>query len=90
MVTNTKYNVEIYRGWCKKCDICIAFCPRQVLGSDTDGYPVAKDISRCTGCDLCVDRCPDFAIAVLPNKEIPEKENNGEKNDDGQTSTTGQ
>jgi len=81
--------VEIYRGWCKKCGICIAFCPRQVLAADEAGYPVVKDIDRCTACDLCVDRCPDFAIAVLTDKENHEKAENGEKNDDEQASTSG-
>ena len=90
MVTDAKYKVAIYHGWCKKCGICAAFCPRQVLGTDEAGYPVVKDISRCTGCDLCVDRCPDFAIAVLPTKKKQEIIDNGEKKDDGQSSAAGQ
>jgi len=56
--------VEIYRGWCKKCGICIAFCPQHILEADKASYPVVKDIEKCTGCRWCEIRCPDFAIVV--------------------------
>ncbi len=85
MVTGSTVSVEIYRGWCKKCGICIAFCPRQILASDEAGYPVLKDPDRCSACNLCADRCPDFAIAVVSargNKRNNEKVKNGEKKDD--------
>ncbi len=62
--------VEIYQGWCKKCGICIAFCPRQVLGIDEESYPVVKDIEKCNCCRWCEIRCPDFAIVVHGNEEV--------------------
>ena len=58
------YKIDIYRGWCKKCGICIAFCPRKVLKADKASYPVIKNPEKCTGCRLCETRCPDFAIVV--------------------------
>jgi 2-oxoglutarate ferredoxin oxidoreductase subunit delta len=61
--------VEIFRGWCKKCGICIAFCPHQVLAADDSGYPVVKSPEECTGCLLCEMRCPDFAIVVYQGEE---------------------
>ena len=61
--------VEIYRGWCKKCGICIAFCPLKILEADEESYPVVKDIEKCTGCKWCEMRCPDFAIVVHKNEE---------------------
>ena len=64
-----KNHVEIYNGWCKKCGICVAFCPHDVMDTRDDGYPFVKDISRCTGCGLCEIRCPDFAIVVLKDEE---------------------
>jgi NAD-dependent dihydropyrimidine dehydrogenase PreA subunit len=89
MVTGTASKIEIYRGWCKKCAICVAFCPRQVLSTDDAGYPVIKDMDRCTGCNLCADRCPDFAITVCNGKEIYEKAENSDKTDDKQASSSG-
>ncbi len=61
--------VEIYRGWCKKCGICIAFCPEAVLEADEALYPTVKDPEKCNGCRLCEMRCPDFAIVVYRNEE---------------------
>ena len=56
--------IRIYKNWCKKCGICIAFCPKKALEADQDGYPFLKDSQSCNGCGLCELRCPDFAIVV--------------------------
>ncbi|NOY44267.1 MAG: hypothetical protein GXP50_02255, partial [Deltaproteobacteria bacterium] len=31
--------LTFYRAWCKKCGICIAFCPKNVLDRGSDGHP---------------------------------------------------
>ncbi|MBC7341237.1 MAG: ferredoxin family protein [Clostridia bacterium] len=49
---------------CKQCGICIAFCPREVFGSDRAGGPVVERPDRCSACGLCVMRCPDLAVEV--------------------------
>ncbi len=56
--------IDIFKAWCKGCGICVAFCPREVLAIDEEGYPVVKDLDACTGCGWCEIRCPDFAITV--------------------------
>jgi 2-oxoglutarate ferredoxin oxidoreductase subunit delta len=90
MVTHASSNIKIFRGWCKKCGICIAFCPRKVLDTDGAGYPEVKDDDRCTGCNLCADRCPDFAITVSnSSKEIYEKAENSDKNNDKPATSSG-
>ncbi len=89
MVIHTMNKIEIYKGWCKKCGICIAFCPRQVLGLDESGYPVIKDADRCTACQLCATRCPDFAITVDGSRKNDEKDENGDKSDDKTASSAG-
>jgi 2-oxoglutarate ferredoxin oxidoreductase subunit delta len=65
--------IEIYKGWCKKCGICIAFCPRDILEKGEDGYPVVKNPEKCTECGLCEIRCPDFAIVVNKNEQEPKE-----------------
>ncbi len=57
-------SAKIYKNWCKRCGICIAFCPKKAFEIDQDGYPVLKDNQSCNGCGLCELRCPDFAIVV--------------------------
>jgi 2-oxoglutarate ferredoxin oxidoreductase subunit delta len=56
--------IDIFKAWCKGCGICVAFCPREVLAIDEEGYPFVKDLGACTGCGWCEIRCPDFAITV--------------------------
>jgi 2-oxoglutarate ferredoxin oxidoreductase subunit delta len=68
MPAKGKYNVEIYKSWCKRCGICVAFCPAEVMALDEQGEVVVKNPERCTGCQLCELRCPDFAITVRPAK----------------------
>ncbi|HHY35691.1 MAG TPA: 4Fe-4S binding protein [Firmicutes bacterium] len=58
------WDVKINSKWCKRCGLCVAFCPRGVLKLDDEGRPVVVDIAHCTGCLLCEMHCPDFAIAV--------------------------
>jgi len=64
--------VEIYKDWCKKCGICIAFCPHGALDTEKDGYPVLINPEQCKGCDWCEIRCPDFAIVVVKDEEKEE------------------
>ncbi len=63
-----KHTVEIYKSWCKRCGICVAFCPGEVMALDEQGDVVVRNPERCTGCQLCELRCPDFAITVRPAK----------------------
>jgi 2-oxoglutarate ferredoxin oxidoreductase subunit delta len=56
--------IDIYRDWCKRCGICVAFCPTRTLAKDEAGNPFVKDIEKCINCGLCELRCPDFAITV--------------------------
>jgi 2-oxoglutarate ferredoxin oxidoreductase subunit delta len=56
-------SIEINSAWCKACDICVAFCPKDVL--ELRGLTVAvKDLEACNGCNMCELLCPDFAIKV--------------------------
>ncbi len=60
-----KFHIDIFPAWCKRCGICVAFCPEEVLAQDEAGYPYAKNPEACIGCMWCELRCPDFAITVL-------------------------
>jgi len=50
--------------WCKKCGICVAYCPKGVFVADDLGAPVITAAEKCINCGLCVLRCPDFAIKL--------------------------
>lgn len=56
---------------CKACELCIHFCPKNILGLDKSvinalGYhPVtAINPESCTGCGTCALICPDLVIEV--------------------------
>lgn len=71
--TSEPKRVKVYRDWCKRCGICVAFCPREALRPDEDGYPTLKDPEGCDGCGLCELMCPDFAIVVEDAKPSLER-----------------
>jgi len=61
--------ITINEKWCKKCGICIAFCPQGVFVPDEFGMPIVKYPEKCVKCMLCVVRCPDFAVDVETNEK---------------------
>ena len=57
------FKVEVNKNWCKSCEICVEFCPKDVF--EMVGFysrPVNQE--ECIGCRLCERLCPDFAIQV--------------------------
>ncbi len=65
-----KVIITINEKWCKKCGICIAFCPKAVFEAGEFGKPLVKCGQNCIQCSLCIVRCPDLAIEI---KEIKPK-----------------
>ena len=61
--------ITTYPAWCKKCGICVAFCPKNVLDVGPDGGPVAARPADCIRCHMCELRCPDFAISVADEED---------------------
>jgi 2-oxoglutarate ferredoxin oxidoreductase subunit delta len=58
----------IAKGWCKRCDTCITFCPVKALDHDEEKYPKV-DNHKCISCGTCEILCPDFAIFVTGLKD---------------------
>ena len=57
--------IQVEPSWCKRCGICIAFCPTRVYDTREDGLPIVARREDCIWCGLCEVRCPDFAIRLL-------------------------
>ena len=66
-MSRRKY-LEVNADWCKGCNICVAFCPTQVLELDSAEKVVVARPEDCTYCGDCEVRCPDFAIWVVREK----------------------
>jgi len=55
---------------CKGCDLCVHFCPKEVIepgkAFNARGHrpPHFKNDGTCTGCAICARVCPDVAIEV--------------------------
>ncbi len=56
--------IIINKEWCKGCNICAHFCPKQVLALDEFDKARVKDSESCSVCRLCEIMCPDLAIEV--------------------------
>lgn len=63
------HNVIINLERCKRCGICIEFCPVQLFDTEIDGAPIATRVEKCTACMQCELRCPELAIIVEVNKD---------------------
>jgi 2-oxoglutarate ferredoxin oxidoreductase subunit delta len=55
--------ITVNTQWCKGCEICVAFCPKNCLEMK-GGKCAAVRPEDCIRCMLCELRCPDFAITV--------------------------
>jgi 2-oxoglutarate ferredoxin oxidoreductase subunit delta len=61
----------IYEDRCKGCGVCIARCPKKVLGFSKNlnklGYyhVELQDEANCIQCKTCAISCPDVVIEVF-------------------------
>ncbi|WRO22770.1 ferredoxin family protein [Metallumcola ferriviriculae] len=65
----SKVTIAINEKFCKRCGICIEFCPQKVFEPAKDGLPLVVN-NNCTNCTLCDLRCPEMAITL----EVEESE----------------
>jgi len=72
-----EYITSINKKLCKRCGICVQFCPQGVFTQDEEGYPVVKEQEKCTGCLSCFYYCPDFAVEVKKHEEGKDKKDGG-------------
>jgi 2-oxoglutarate ferredoxin oxidoreductase subunit delta len=64
-----QYTISIEEKRCKKCGICVAFCPKKVLDIKINSIPTVVNEEECIGCNWCYLRCPEIAIFVK-EKEV--------------------
>jgi len=73
--------IYIIKDRCKGCNLCIEFCPKEVLEESEEfnkkGYhpPRVKEGKEdaCVNCGFCTLICPEFAIYTLSSEEIEEE-----------------
>ncbi len=74
--------VFIRKDRCKGCELCIEFCPQDVLVRSKQfnvkgyHYPVAAR-SGCIHCRLCVTVCPEYAIFSVAAPVLAARPGNG-------------
>uniref|UniRef100_A0A7C6AAB9 4Fe-4S dicluster domain-containing protein n=1 Tax=candidate division WOR-3 bacterium TaxID=2052148 RepID=A0A7C6AAB9_UNCW3 len=73
VVTPNGHQIQIIKPFCKSCEICVRFCPEDVLGLGDDLKVSVVNPERCTGCRFCELHCPDLAIFVKTRSKTTEK-----------------
>jgi len=63
--------VVFFLSWCKQCEICVSFCPRDALRMNEQQYPYLAYPERCNLCGICEVMCPDFAITIPARHAVP-------------------
>lgn len=67
-----KGRVVVLKDKCKGCQLCVAYCPREVLETSQEYNAKAYHFPKikagkegdCVACNFCEMICPDFAIFV--------------------------
>lgn len=65
-----QYTISINEKRCKKCGICVAFCPKNVLEININTVPRVVAPDACIGCNWCYLRCPEIAIFVEKREAV--------------------
>lgn len=72
--------VTVFPNWCKGCNLCVEFCPMDVLERGEEGRVIVVRPERCTACRWCELHCPDFAIFVSDVDHTSENHESEEEN----------
>ena len=62
--------LEIDRELCKGCELCVPFCPKEILFMsdkfNSKGYRYVEITSqaKCNSCQMCAIMCPDLVFTV--------------------------
>ncbi len=67
-------SILINTEWCKRCGICIAFCPKKVFDADAEDAVIVARPDDCIVCEICERLCPDLAITLVPKEQPPEND----------------
>jgi len=65
-----KFQIQLVSPSCKRCGICVEFCPGKVFSAAQDGDVKVVNPDSCTGCLLCELRCPDYALEVIQQENL--------------------
>jgi NAD-dependent dihydropyrimidine dehydrogenase PreA subunit len=56
--------LEVDRGKCSRCSLCVEMCPMDVLRMGKEKIPHMRYQDDCWYCDVCVSVCPKKAITL--------------------------
>lgn len=71
-----EYEVRVFNEQCDGCELCVEFCPKDVLEIDMDTYnsrmlhpAIVVKPDDCLGCQQCERICPSVSIFII-EKEV--------------------
>lgn len=66
--------IQIDKNLCKKCNICVELCPKEVFAAAEMGMPQVRYEDACTRCLTCELHCPEYALEI---EKVEKKKKNG-------------
>jgi len=72
-ITKSSTCIVILPDFCKGCEICVEFCPKDILKMSEElntrsyhfPYIISLKTEDCSQCRLCERLCPDLAIFLV-------------------------
>lgn len=61
------YPPVIQQDKCKKCGLCLLYCPTKSVKLVDGSYHIELDF--CKGCGVCIQECPAKAIKYIKEEE---------------------
>ncbi|MFW9988624.1 MAG: ferredoxin family protein [Candidatus Odinarchaeota archaeon] len=81
-ISNKKYEILIDSEQCDGCELCLAFCPKEIIKISEDKfnsrmlhYAIVVKPEECGGCRQCERLCPTVSMYIIETEIMEDTKN---------------